>query len=87
MPTKRRDRFLKLERARPGFPLDEQAFTQATRELMLDFYRRVWVERVPKAQALWDAKCRLREAVDASGNFFFSEDNVNGSVRKVAGGI
>jgi CHAT domain-containing protein len=40
---------------------------QAMKELMLDFYRRVWVERLPKAQALWEAKCRLRQAVDASG--------------------
>ena len=40
---------------------------QATRELMLDFYRRVWVEKKPKAQALWEGKKRLREARDERG--------------------
>ena len=33
---------------------------EATRELMVDFYRRLWVERKPKAQALWEAKMALR---------------------------
>ncbi len=33
---------------------------EATRELMLDFYRRVWIEREPKARALWSAKMALR---------------------------
>jgi CHAT domain-containing protein len=40
---------------------------EATKELMLDFYRRIWVEKKPKAQALWEAKKRLREAKDESG--------------------
>ncbi len=40
---------------------------EATRELMTDFYRRIWVEKKPKAQALWEAKRRLREANDESG--------------------
>jgi CHAT domain-containing protein/tetratricopeptide (TPR) repeat protein len=40
---------------------------EATRELMLDFYRRIWVEKKPKAQALWEAKMRLRDAKDAAG--------------------
>jgi len=40
---------------------------EATKELMLDFYRRIWVEKKPKAQALWEAKTRLREAKDESG--------------------
>jgi CHAT domain-containing protein len=29
---------------------------------MVDFYRRVWVEKQPKPQALWDAKRALRAA-------------------------
>lgn len=40
---------------------------EATAELMLDFYRRLWVEGEPKAQALWGAKQRLRAAVDDQG--------------------
>jgi CHAT domain-containing protein len=40
---------------------------EATKELMLDFYRRVWIERVPKAKALWGAKTKLRDAVDEAG--------------------
>jgi len=40
---------------------------EATKELMLDFYRRVWVEKKPKWQALWEAKTRLREAQDERG--------------------
>lgn len=40
---------------------------EATKELLLDFYRRVWVERVPKWRALWEAKRRLREALDERG--------------------
>jgi CHAT domain-containing protein len=40
---------------------------RATRELMLDFYRRLWIEREPVWQALWEAKRVLREAKDPSG--------------------
>ena len=40
---------------------------EATKDLMLDFYRRVWVEKKPKWQALWEAKTRLREAKDETG--------------------
>ena len=40
---------------------------EATKELMLDFYRRIWIEKQPKAQALWEAKTRLRDAKDESG--------------------
>ncbi|HZO10334.1 MAG TPA: CHAT domain-containing tetratricopeptide repeat protein, partial [Myxococcota bacterium] len=40
---------------------------EATKDLMLDFYRRLWVEKKPKAQALWEAKKRLRETVDERG--------------------
>jgi CHAT domain-containing protein len=40
---------------------------EATRELMTDFYRRIWVEKKPKGQALWEAKMRLRDARDESG--------------------
>lgn len=45
---------------------------EATRELMVDFYRRIWVEKKPKAQALWEAKKRLREARDERGRPLFS---------------
>jgi len=40
---------------------------EATKNLMLDFYRRLWVEKKPKHQALWEAKMRLRNAVDEQG--------------------
>jgi len=40
---------------------------EATKELMVDFYRRIWVEKKPKAQALWEAKMRLRAQKDESG--------------------
>ncbi|MFN0007653.1 MAG: tetratricopeptide repeat protein [Planctomycetota bacterium] len=45
---------------------------EATGELMLDFYRRIWIEKEPKAQALWNAKKRLREARDARGQLLYS---------------
>ncbi len=40
---------------------------EATKELMVDFYRRLWIQKKPKAQALWEAKERLREARDDVG--------------------
>ncbi len=40
---------------------------EATKELMLDFYRRLWVEKKPKHQALWEAKTKLRAAKDERG--------------------
>jgi len=40
---------------------------EATRELMLDFYRRAWVEKQPKSRALWAAKMRMRDAQDEAG--------------------
>ena len=45
---------------------------EATKELMLDFYRRLWVEKKPKWQALWEAKKKLREAKDDSGALKYS---------------
>ncbi|MFN0006271.1 MAG: CHAT domain-containing protein, partial [Planctomycetota bacterium] len=45
---------------------------EATRELMVDFYHRMWVEKKPKWQALWEAKKKLREAVDRSGRLRYS---------------
>ena len=45
---------------------------EATKELMLDFYRRLWVEEKPKRQALWEAKRRLREAKDERGDPAYS---------------
>jgi CHAT domain-containing protein len=41
---------------------------EATKELMLDFYRRLWVEKKPKQKALWEAKKKLRDAKDERGN-------------------
>jgi len=41
---------------------------EATKELMIDFYRRLWVEKKPKHQALWEAKTKLRNAQDEHGN-------------------
>jgi CHAT domain-containing protein len=40
---------------------------EATKDLMVDFYRRIWVEKKPKAQALWEAKMKLRGAKDEAG--------------------
>ncbi len=40
---------------------------EATKELMLDFYRRLWIAKEPKAQALWEAKKHLRDARDSAG--------------------
>ncbi len=39
----------------------------ATESLMVDFYRRIWIEGKPKASALWEAKQALRNERDASG--------------------
>ncbi len=44
----------------------------ATRLLMVEFYRRIWEQKQPKAEALWEAKRWLRElplsqAITASG--------------------
>ncbi|MBK7875964.1 MAG: CHAT domain-containing protein [Planctomycetes bacterium] len=41
---------------------------EATKELMLDFYRRLWVEKKPKWQALKEAKRKLRDAKDEHGD-------------------
>jgi CHAT domain-containing protein len=40
---------------------------EVTKDLMLDFYRRLWVEKKPKWQALWEAKTKIRNAKDESG--------------------
>jgi len=40
---------------------------EATKDLMIDFYRRLWVEKKPKHQALWEAKNKLRDARDERG--------------------
>jgi len=45
---------------------------QATKELMLDFYRRHWGDGEPKARALWLAKKDLRDARDAAGRARYS---------------
>jgi tetratricopeptide (TPR) repeat protein len=38
-----------------------------TRELMTEFYRLVWIEKLPKAQALWEAKQALRRKLGPDG--------------------
>ncbi len=45
---------------------------EAARELMLAFYRALWVEGRSKAEALWSAKRALRERVDSSGRPVYS---------------
>jgi CHAT domain-containing protein/tetratricopeptide (TPR) repeat protein len=45
---------------------------EATTELMLDFYRRIWIEKKPKARALWEAKMALRAKKDASGSLLYT---------------
>src|SRR4029078_7335818 len=45
---------------------------EATKELMLDFYRRLWLEKKPKAQALWEGKMKLRNAKEESGKPLYS---------------
>ena len=45
---------------------------EATKDLMLDFYRRLWVEKKPKWQALWEAKMKLRDAKDQKGEVRYS---------------
>ncbi len=40
---------------------------EATKDLMVDFYGRIWLEGKPKHQALWEAKLQLRAAVDEGG--------------------
>ena len=40
---------------------------EATKELMVDFYRRLWVEKKPKWQALWEAKMKIRDTKDEAG--------------------
>ena len=46
---------------------------EATKELMIDFYRRLWVEEKPKRQALWEAKQRLREQEDSEGRALYRQ--------------
>jgi len=46
---------------------------EATKELMIDFYRRLWLEKKPKHQALREAKKRLRDARDERGNPRYAE--------------
>jgi CHAT domain-containing protein len=45
---------------------------EATRDLMLEFYRRLWVEKQPQGRALWEAKQGLREATDERGRPIYS---------------
>ncbi len=45
---------------------------EATKELMLDFYRRIWVMKEPKHEALWAAKKKLRDAVNERGEPMYS---------------
>ena len=58
---------LQMAGARPVITSLWKMPDEATKELMLDFYRRLWVEKEPKHQALWEAKSKLREAKDDRG--------------------
>jgi CHAT domain-containing protein len=40
---------------------------EATKDLMIDFYSRLWLEKKPKLQALWEAKRMLRDARNEHG--------------------
>ena len=39
---------------------------------MLDFYRRIWIEKKPKSQALWEAKMKIRGSKDENGRLLYS---------------
>jgi len=45
---------------------------EAARELMADFYRRIWVEGIPKHRALWEAKRAMARRADEKGAPRFS---------------
>lgn len=45
---------------------------ESARELMTDFYRRLWVQKKSKSVALWEAKMRLRNEKDATGRSVYS---------------
>jgi transposase InsO family protein len=40
---------------------------EATRRLMAEFYRRMWAQKKPKAQAMWEAKMVLRNEKNPDG--------------------
>ncbi len=40
---------------------------EATRELMAELYRQLWILKKPKAEALWNAKQKLRRQLDEDG--------------------
>ncbi len=45
---------------------------EATRELMDEFYRQLWVLEKPKTEALWNAKQKLRRQLDGDGKPVYS---------------
>jgi CHAT domain-containing protein len=45
---------------------------EATKELMIDFYRRMWAQKKPKGQALWEAKMKIRGTKSEAGNARYS---------------
>ena len=45
---------------------------EATRELMVDFYRRLWLGGRTKSRALWEAKMNLRAARDPQGRLLYA---------------
>jgi CHAT domain-containing protein len=45
---------------------------EATGALMVDFYRRLWIEGEPKSTALWKAKMAIRDARDETGKRKYS---------------
>lgn len=45
---------------------------KATRELMTDFYRRIWIEGKPKRRALWEAQMAIRNKLNDQGRPIYS---------------
>ncbi len=45
---------------------------EATKDLMIEFYRRLWIEKQPKWKALWEAKLMIRNALDDDGELRYS---------------
>ena len=59
---------LQMARARSVITSLWRVPDEATKELMLAFYRRMWVEKKPKRRALSEAKKKLRDAKNERGD-------------------
>ncbi len=59
---------LQMAGARSAITSQWKVPDDATRELMTDFYRRIWLAKTPKWRALWEAKRTLRDAKDERGH-------------------